>query len=157
MTDWVNVYSQRLGALGSSSSHGGGLGAPFLFEHQRGCCRVAKEHYVTLHRDHRRVQMRSSSSLWQQYSSWAEGQQGGRRRMPHRSWARVAFQGRGLHQVVPPDFCVLPHPCSPSFSRIDQCVERCRRPVEPKTLQSHTSLTRNDSQDVLPWRERGAL
>jgi len=31
--------------------------------------------------------------------------------------ALVGFQGRGLSHVVQPDFCVLHHPCSPSFSR----------------------------------------
>ena len=76
MTGWVNPYSRLPGALGPSSSHGGGLRAPFLFEHQRGCRRVAKERCATLQRDHRSVQMRSSSSLWQKYSSWAQGQQG---------------------------------------------------------------------------------
>jgi hypothetical protein len=73
MTGGVNRYSQRPGARGPSSSHGGGLRAPFLCAHQRWGRRGAQERYGTLQRAHRSVQMRSSSSLWQQYSSSAQG------------------------------------------------------------------------------------
>jgi hypothetical protein len=45
-------------------------GAFFVRTSARGCRRGAKERCVTLQRDHRRVQMRSSTSLWQKYSSW---------------------------------------------------------------------------------------
>jgi hypothetical protein len=94
---------------------------------------------------------------WRHATSWAQGQQGGRRRLPHRRGARVGCQGRDLPQVVPPDLCDRPHPYSSYVARTALGVERCRRPWEPKTLQPHTSLTRNDSQNVLQWRERGML
>ena len=45
-----------------------------------------------------------------------------------------------LPQGVPPDSGVLPRPGSPYVSRIEQCVERCRRIWEQKTLPSTKSL-----------------
>jgi hypothetical protein len=92
---------------------------------------------------------------WRHAASWAPGQQGGRRRRPQRSGARGGCQGRGLPQVVPPAWCIRPHPGRPACARTEPGVACGRRPGEPQTLPSPTSRTRHDRQDGLPWRARG--
>jgi hypothetical protein len=61
---------------------------------------------------------------------------------------------RGGHR---PPSGTSPPPGRPACARTEPGVERGRRPWEPQTLAGHTSLTRHDRQEVLPWRERGVL
>jgi hypothetical protein len=82
---------------------------------------------------------------------------GGGRRAPFLFEALVGCQGRGLPQVVQPDFGDLPRSGSPYVSRTEQGVERCRRTGEHKILPSTKSLMCNARQAVLTWRERGVL